>query len=140
MRWKRSLDEICARGGPRARGGSRAGLYVRPRAAALCANDAAAPRPRAPARSRSNWAPAAAPTTPVDVTPSAGVAGPALNGISIVALFMRADPIVKAVFAILRAGLAVVVGDHHQQMDRAGALRRRADKFEKSVLVGAVAG
>jgi len=75
--------------------------------------------------------PSAAPTGNVDVTTTGGSEGPSVSGISIVSLFMRADPLVKAVFIILliasvwswmiiiNKGLAI------------SALRRRADKFEK---------
>src|ERR1700722_19428379 len=41
--------------------------------------------------------PAAAPTTNVDVTQTSGTVGPDVSGISVVSLFMRADPFVKAV-------------------------------------------
>ena len=46
-------------------------------------------------------APAAAPTTNVDVTQTGGSAGPDVSGISVVSLFLSADPFVKAVLIIL---------------------------------------
>src|SRR5215469_2618339 len=45
--------------------------------------------------------PQAAPTTPVDVTQTGNTIGPGFTNISIYSLFMRADPIVKTVMAIL---------------------------------------
>src|SRR6516164_4550266 len=45
--------------------------------------------------------PAAAPTTPVDVTQTGGFGGPQINGINIYDLFLRADPIVKSVMGLL---------------------------------------
>ncbi|HEY1708892.1 MAG TPA: protein TolQ [Rhizomicrobium sp.] len=45
--------------------------------------------------------PQAAPTSNVDVTTTGGTTGPEISGISIVSLFNRADPIVKAVFILL---------------------------------------
>jgi biopolymer transport protein TolQ len=45
--------------------------------------------------------PDAAPTGNVDVTTTGGTTGPEVSGISIVSLFTRADPIVKAVFILL---------------------------------------
>ena len=61
------------------------------------------PAPVAPAAQMQNLpAPAAAPTTNVDVTPTGGdIFGPALNRMSVVSLFLRADAIVKAVFVLL---------------------------------------
>src|SRR3954452_8829373 len=44
--------------------------------------------------------PSAAPTANVDVTPTGETFGPALNRMSIVSLFLRADVIVKAVFIL----------------------------------------
>ena len=48
-------------------------------------------------------APSAAPTANVDVTTTGGSAEGALGNISIVSLFMRADPLVKGVFVLLVA-------------------------------------
>ena len=72
--------------------------------------------------------PPAAPVTNVDV---AQTSVPEVSGISIVSLFMRADPIVKAVFVVLLlASLwswAIIIN----KWLMLGMLRRRADKFEK---------
>jgi biopolymer transport protein TolQ len=80
-------------------------------------------------------APLAAPATPVEVT-DAGNTGPQVDGISIVSLFMRADPIVKSVFALLLlASLwswAIIIN----KWIALGRLRRRADKFEKTFWSG----
>jgi biopolymer transport protein TolQ len=81
-------------------------------------------------------APSAAPTTPVDVTPTEGSGGPQISGISIYPLFMRADPIVKAVMVmLLLASLwswAIIIN----KWLALGTLRRRADKFEKAFWSG----
>src|ERR1044071_4920279 len=78
--------------------------------------------------------PSAAPVTNVQQTSPA--AGPTISGVSIVALFMRADPIVKAVFVILvLASLwswAIIIN----KWLALGTLRRRADKFEKTFWSG----
>lgn len=80
--------------------------------------------------------PDAAPTTAVDVTQTGGSTLPDAGNISVVSLFMRADPLVKGVFILLvlaslwswtiiiNKGLAL------------GTLRRRADKFEKTFWSG----
>lgn len=98
--------------------------------AAAQRSPAAAPTGEA-AQSSDLAPPSAAPTGNVDVTTTGGTTGPEVSGISIVSLFTRADPLVKAVFILLVAasiwswmiiinkGLALA------------ALRRRADKFEK---------
>jgi biopolymer transport protein TolQ len=74
----------------------------------------------------------APPATPVEVTD----AGPQVDGISIVSLFMRADPIVKSVFALLLlASLwswAIIIN----KWLALGRLRRRADSFEKTFWSG----
>jgi biopolymer transport protein TolQ len=73
--------------------------------------------------------PEAAPTTAVDVTPTSG--GPEVSGISIVSLFLRADPIVKAVFILLLLASIwswVIIINKWLAL---ATLRRRADKFEK---------
>lgn len=87
--------------------------------------------PTAPdAQSQTLEAPAA---TPVEVT---NTGGPEVDGISIVSLFMRADPIVKTVFALLLlASLwswAIIINKGLTL----GRLRRRADKFEKTFWSG----
>jgi len=78
--------------------------------------------------------PSAAPVTNVDVSQTAG--GPEVSGISVVSLFMRADPIVKAVFVVLLlASLwswAIIIN----KWLMLGMLRRRADKFEKTFWSG----
>jgi biopolymer transport protein TolQ len=80
--------------------------------------------------------PAAAPTTNVDVTQTGGSAGPDVSGISIVSLFMRADPLVKAVFVILvLASLwswSIIIAKWLAM----GTLRRRAAAFEKTFWSG----
>jgi biopolymer transport protein TolQ len=108
----------------------------------LCATSAMAqstPRaaPTGPAaQSQDLGAPAAAPTTPVDVSQQGEDAGPQINGISIINLFMRADPIVKAVMGLLvLASLwswAIIIN----KWLALGTLRRRADKFEKTFWSG----
>jgi biopolymer transport protein TolQ len=78
--------------------------------------------------------PLAAPTTAVDVAPAS--AGPQVDGISVVSLFLKADPIVKAVFALLLlASLwswAIIINKWLALF----ALRRRADTFEKTFWSG----
>ena len=76
--------------------------------------------------------PSAAPTGAVDVTPTDGSTfGPALNRMSIVSLFVRADAIVKAVFILLvLASLwswAIIIN----KWMMLGTLKRRASSFEK---------
>jgi len=81
-------------------------------------------------------APLAAPTTNVDVTQMGGSIGPDVDGISVVSLFMKADPIVKTVFALLLlASLwswAIIIN----KWLAIGRLRRRADRFEKTFWSG----
>src|SRR3569833_2083737 len=45
--------------------------------------------------------PLAAPTTNVEVTQTGGTTGPEVGGISVVSLFMRADPLVQTVMVLL---------------------------------------
>jgi len=69
-----------------------------------------------------------APPTAVDVSPADG---PQISGISIVSLFLRADPIVKAVFVLLLLASFwswVIIINKWIVL---ASLRRRADKFEK---------
>jgi biopolymer transport protein TolQ len=80
--------------------------------------------------------PQAAPTTSVDVSSSGDVFGPALNGISIYALFMRADPIVKAVMAILALASLWSWAIIFNKWITLASLRRRANKFEKNFWSG----
>ncbi len=113
-----------------------AGIFV------LCATAAFAqstPRaaPTGPnAQTQDLGAPSAAPTTPVDVSETGSAIGPQINGISIYGLFMRADPIVKTVMALLvLASLwswAIIIN----KWLALGTLRRRADKFEKTFWSG----
>ena len=81
--------------------------------------------------------PSAAPAGTVEVTPTEGDAfGPALNRMSIVSLFMRADVIVKTVFVLLvLASLwswAIIIN----KWMVLGTLKRRASKFEKTFWSG----
>jgi biopolymer transport protein TolQ len=82
--------------------------------------------------------PSAAPTGSIDVTPTAGDSsvGPSIGGISVVSLFLRADPIVKAVMLLLvLASLwswAIIV---NKWLALSG-LRRRAEKFERTFWSG----
>lgn len=80
--------------------------------------------------------PQAAPTTTVDVSQQNGVFGPALNGISIYSLFMRADPIVKAVMAILALASLWSWAIIFNKWIALASLRRRATKFEKNFWSG----
>ncbi len=85
----------------------------------------------APAQSQELGAPAAAPTTNVDITQTGGSFGAEVGGISVVSLFMRADPLVKTVMAILfLASLwswAIILN----KWLALGSLARKATKFEK---------
>ncbi|MFL5237557.1 MAG: protein TolQ [Rhizomicrobium sp.] len=80
--------------------------------------------------------PSAAPTANVDVTPTGETFGPALNRMSIVSLFLRADVIVKAVFILLvLASLwswAIIIN----KWMALGTLKRRAKKFERTFWSG----
>jgi biopolymer transport protein TolQ len=80
--------------------------------------------------------PAAEPTTSVDVTQTAGTVGPDVSGISVVSLFMRADPFVKAVLVILLLASiwswTIIIG----KWLVLNSLRRRGDKFEKTFWSG----
>ena len=81
-------------------------------------------------------APQSAPTTAVDVTQSGNAAGPGFTGISIYSLFMRADPIVKTVMAILALASLWSWAIIFNKWVVLGSLRRRADKFEKNFWSG----
>jgi len=110
------------------------GLAAAP--SAMAARGPTAAPAGAPAETSDLAPPSAAPTDRIDVNTTGGTEGPAVSGISIVSLFVRADPLVKAVFIVLliasvwswmiiiNKGLAL------------GALRRRADKFEKTFWSG----
>jgi biopolymer transport protein TolQ len=80
--------------------------------------------------------PAAAPAGTVDVTPTGDTFAPALNRMSIVSLFLRADAIVKTVFVLLvLASLwswAIIIN----KWLALGTLKRRANKFEKTFWSG----
>jgi biopolymer transport protein TolQ len=75
--------------------------------------------------------PLAAPTTNVEVTQTGGTTGPEVGGISVVSLFMRADPLVQTVMVLLLVASlwswAIIIN----KSLALGALRRRAAKFEK---------
>jgi biopolymer transport protein TolQ len=79
-----------------------------------------------------------APTTNVDVTQTQNdsAAGPQIDGISIISLFLRASLIVKAVFGLLLVASlwswAIIIN----KWMALGRLRRRADKFEKAFWSG----
>jgi biopolymer transport protein TolQ len=76
--------------------------------------------------------PSAAPTTNIDVTQTAAPAAmSAVGNISIVGLFLRADPIVKTVFVLLVLASIwswVIIINKWLAL---ATLRRRAEKFEK---------
>ncbi len=75
--------------------------------------------------------PLAAPTTNVEVTQAGGTTGPEVGGISVVSLFMRADPLVQTVMLLLLVASlwswAIIIN----KSLALGTLRRRATKFEK---------
>lgn len=123
-------------------------MILRRTAAALAAAlaiffgaEAAAQAPRAAPTSHDTQtqelaAPAAAPTTNVEVTQTGDTFGPALNRMSIVSLFLRADAIVKTVFVLLvLASLwswAIIINKWLVM----GTLKRRANNFEKTFWSG----
>jgi biopolymer transport protein TolQ len=77
-------------------------------------------------------APAAAPLSPIDVTPTGGTEGahPAVN-LSPIALFMNADIVVKVVMGVLLFASfwswAIIV----EKAGRLGRVKRQAEKFEQ---------
>jgi biopolymer transport protein TolQ len=85
----------------------------------------------APTGDPAQSAPLAAPTTNVDVSPSGENAAPAVGGISVISLFMRADLLVKVVLVLLLLASiwswTIIVS----KSIALSALRRRAAKFEK---------
>jgi biopolymer transport protein TolQ len=87
--------------------------------------------PAAPTGDPAQSQPLAAPTTNVEVTQTGGTTGPEVGGISVVSLFMRADPLVQTVMVLLLlASLwswAIIIN----KSLALGSLRRRATKFEK---------
>lgn len=104
-------------------------------AASAQSSPRAAPTPPA-AQTQDLGPPSAAPTTPVDVSQAPGEAGPQINGINIYNLFMRADPIVKVVMALLvLASLwswAIIIN----KWIAIATLKRRANQFEKTFWSG----
>jgi biopolymer transport protein TolQ len=91
----------------------------------------------APTGDPATSAPLAAPTGSVDVQPVGenGV-GPAIGGISVVTLFMRADPLVKAVMLLLLAASLWSWTIIINKSLALSALKRRAAKFEKTFWSG----
>ncbi|HSM94554.1 MAG TPA: protein TolQ [Rhizomicrobium sp.] len=83
-----------------------------------------------------NLSPAAAPTTNVDVTQTGGSVTPDIAGISVVSLFMRADPIVKAVFVLLLLASLWSWTIIINKLIALASLRRKADRFEKTFWSG----
>ncbi|HVP83376.1 MAG TPA: protein TolQ [Rhizomicrobium sp.] len=76
-------------------------------------------------------APIAAPSGDVEIGSSTGSTAGNVGDISIVSLFMRADPLVKAVFLLLVAASlwswTIIIG----KWIMIGSIRRKADAFEK---------
>jgi len=85
----------------------------------------------APTGEPAQSAPLAAPTTNVDITQGEDTAGPAIGGISAVSLFVRADPLVKAVLILLLLASVASWAIIFNKGIALGNLRRRAAKFEK---------
>ncbi|HEY2032921.1 MAG TPA: protein TolQ [Rhizomicrobium sp.] len=83
-----------------------------------------------------NLGPAAAPTTNVDVAQTDGSATPEVAGISVVSLFLRADPIVKAVFVLLLLASLWSWTIIINKLIALSSLRRKADRFEKTFWSG----
>ncbi len=81
-------------------------------------------------------APQAAPTANVEVSPTAAPSGLGFSGISIYSLFLRADPIVKAVMAMLALASLWSWAIIFNKWIALGTLRRRADSFEKAFWSG----
>ncbi|HVZ70296.1 MAG TPA: protein TolQ [Rhizomicrobium sp.] len=76
-------------------------------------------------------APLAAPTTSVDVNSAGGSVQGSVGDISIVSLFMRADPLVQAVFVLLVAASLWSWTIIISKWMLIGSIRRKADGFEK---------
>ncbi len=89
-----------------------------------------------PAQTQVLGAPAAAPTTNVEVTSTGGAGGPTVEGISIVSLFERADLLVKAVLVLLLLASLWSWAIIFNKWLMLGTLRRRASKFEKTFWSG----
>jgi biopolymer transport protein TolQ len=98
---------------------------------AYAAGEPAAAPTAAPAQTQELGAPAAAPTTDVDVTQTGGSVGPDIGGISVVSLFMRADPLVKGVMIVLLLSSLWSWAIILNKWLALGSLRRKATKFEK---------
>jgi biopolymer transport protein TolQ len=88
------------------------------------------------AQSQQLGAPQAAPTTNVEVSPAAAPVGLGFSGISIYSLFLRADPIVKSVMAMLALASLWSWAIIFNKWFALSALRRRADSFEKAFWSG----
>lgn len=89
----------------------------------------------APSGEQAESQPLAAPTTAVDVAPNAE-AGPTVGGVSVVSLFMRADPLVKTVMLLLLLASLWSWTIIINKSLALSALRRRATKFEKAFWSG----
>jgi biopolymer transport protein TolQ len=75
--------------------------------------------------------PTAAPTTDVSINQTGGTMGPDIGGISVMSLFLHADPLVKGVFALLVLASLwswTIIINQALVLRR---LHRRGDKFEK---------
>jgi biopolymer transport protein TolQ len=83
-----------------------------------------------------NLPPAAAPVTNVDVTQTGGSATPTVAGISVVSLFLHADPIVKGVFLLLLLASVWSWTIIINKLIALSNLRRKADRFEKTFWSG----
>lgn len=90
----------------------------------------------AAAQTQQLGAPQAAPTTNVEVNPVAAPEGLGFSGISIYSLFLRADPIVKAVMALLALASLWSWAIIFNKWIALGTLRRRAESFEKAFWSG----
>jgi biopolymer transport protein TolQ len=106
-------------------------VFVTVLASPALAAPAAAPTAVGPTEMHDLDAPAAAPTTAIDVTSTGGTDAAAPGGMSVVSVFLRADPIVKSVMVLLLiASLwswTIIVN----KWLAFGTLGRRAAKFEK---------
>lgn len=75
--------------------------------------------------------PLAAPTAPVQVNQTGGTVGPAIQGFSVVSMFLSADAIVKTVMALLLAASLWSWAIIFNKWMALGVVRRRANRFEK---------
>jgi biopolymer transport protein TolQ len=91
----------------------------------------AAPAGSGVSESRDLDAPAAAPTTNVDVTPGGTDIEPGAARLSVISVFLRADPVVKAVMVILLIASLWSWTIIINKWLAFGTLKRRAAKFEK---------